>query len=85
MRLPVAILSLILAALPSAIAWGALGHRTVAYLASLSFTPESTVFVNHLLNGQDVSESSLYPDKIAHARLHFWPKSAQELIRIDWL
>lgn len=49
-----------------ALAWGSLGHRTVAYLASLYITPEATTFTNHLLNGQDISEAALFPDKVAH-------------------
>ncbi|KIW66852.1 hypothetical protein PV04_06144 [Phialophora macrospora] len=52
--------------LPSTLAWGALGHRTVAYLASLYFTPESTRFTNLLLHGQDISEAALFPDKIRY-------------------
>jgi hypothetical protein len=48
------------------LAWGSLGHRTVAYLASLYLTPEATKFTNRLLNGQDISEAALFPDKIAH-------------------
>ncbi|KAK5190798.1 hypothetical protein LTR99_003283 [Exophiala xenobiotica] len=52
--------------LPLASAWGSLGHRTVAYLASLYFTPESNVFTNTLLNGQDISEAALFPDKVRH-------------------
>ncbi|OCT51330.1 Nuclease S1 [Cladophialophora carrionii] len=52
--------------LPSTFAWGTLGHRTVAYLASLYFTPESTRFTNQLLHGQDISEAALFPDKIRY-------------------
>ncbi|KIW09839.1 hypothetical protein PV08_11940 [Exophiala spinifera] len=52
--------------LPSTQAWGSLGHRTVAYLASLYFTPQSTTFTNQLLNGQDISEAALFPDKVRH-------------------
>lgn len=48
------------------LAWGTLGHRTVAYLSSLYFTPEATRFTNHLLNGQDISEASLFPDKVRY-------------------
>lgn len=51
---------------PTTLAWGSLGHRTVAYLASLYLTPTATRFTNHLLNGQDISEAALFPDKIAH-------------------
>ena len=52
--------------LPLTTAWGSLGHRTVAYLSSLYLTPSATRFANHLLNGQDISEAALFPDKIAH-------------------
>lgn len=52
--------------LPMASAWGSLGHRTVAYLASMHFTAESTRFTNLLLNGQDISEAALFPDKVRH-------------------
>ncbi|KIY00963.1 uncharacterized protein Z520_03629 [Fonsecaea multimorphosa CBS 102226] len=60
---------LILSLLPllqPAAAWGSLGHRTVAYLASTYFTPESVRMTNHLLNGQDISEAALFPDKVRH-------------------
>ena len=43
----------------TALSWGSLGHRTVAYLASLYLTPEATKFTNQLLNGQDISEAAL--------------------------
>lgn len=68
MHLPAVLPYLFLAVLPSTIAWGSLGHRTVAYYASLSLDRDAAVFVNHLLNGQDVSEAALFPDKIAHVR-----------------
>jgi hypothetical protein len=47
-------------------AWGTLGHRTVAYLASQYFTPHSTRVTNLLLHGQDISEAALFPDKIRY-------------------
>jgi hypothetical protein len=47
-------------------AWGSLGHRTVAYLASQYFTQEATHFTNLLLHGQDISEAALFPDKIRY-------------------
>ncbi|KIW32391.1 uncharacterized protein PV07_03941 [Cladophialophora immunda] len=59
------VLSLLSLLAPTA-AWGSLGHRTVAYLASTYFTPESTRMTNHLLNGQDISEAALFPDKVRH-------------------
>ena len=59
-------MTLALALVPQCLAWGSLGHRTVAYLATLYMTPEATTFTNHLLNGQDISEAALFPDKVAH-------------------
>ena len=52
--------------LPQTTAWGSLGHRTVAYLSSLYFTPQSTHLTNLLLHGQDISEAALFPDKIRY-------------------
>jgi hypothetical protein len=53
-------------ALPTTQAWGSLGHRTTAYLSSLYFTPHTTHITNHLLHAQDISEASLFPDKIRY-------------------
>jgi len=47
-------------------AWGSLGHRTVAYLASMHFSSGSNTFSNTLLNGQDISEAALFADKVRH-------------------
>ncbi|KEF55882.1 uncharacterized protein A1O9_07462 [Exophiala aquamarina CBS 119918] len=52
--------------IPLATAWGSLGHRTVAYLASMHFSTQSNIFTNTLLNGQDISEAALFPDKVRH-------------------
>ncbi|OAL32615.1 hypothetical protein AYO20_07925 [Fonsecaea nubica] len=60
------VLSLLPLFLQPSVAWGSLGHRTVAYLASTYFTPESTHMTNDLLNGQDISEAALFPDKVRH-------------------
>jgi S1/P1 Nuclease len=49
-----------------ALSWGSLGHRTVAYLSTLYFSPTSQHFTNTLLHGQDISEAALFPDKVAH-------------------
>ncbi|KIX04575.1 uncharacterized protein Z518_05445 [Rhinocladiella mackenziei CBS 650.93] len=57
---------ILLALLPLVAGWGSLGHRTVAYLASMYFTPSSTRFTNFLLHGQDISEAALFPDKVRH-------------------
>lgn len=51
---------------PLASAWGALGHRTVAYLADLYLTPNATTLVADLLNHQDISEAALWADKIRY-------------------
>ncbi|KAL2423334.1 hypothetical protein ABEF95_006641 [Exophiala dermatitidis] len=59
--------------LPSiASAWGSLGHRTVAYLASMYFSTPATIMTNHLLNGQDISEAALFPDKVRHMPQFAW-------------
>jgi len=55
-----------LLSLPATQAWGSLGHRTTAYLASLYFTSHAIRITNKLLNGQDISEASLFPDKVRH-------------------
>ena len=46
--------------------WGALGHRTVAYIAAYYLTPNATNMVHILLNGQDISEAALWADKIRY-------------------
>ena len=46
--------------------WGALGHRTVAYLAAHYLTPEASTFVADLINHQDISEAALWADKIRY-------------------
>lgn len=61
-----AVLFVIPILLPLTTAWGSLGHRTVAYLASMHFTTRSNTFTNTLLNGQDISEAALFPDKVRH-------------------
>jgi hypothetical protein len=58
-----------------AASWGSLGHRTVAYLASLHLSPSATRWTNHLLNGQDISEAALFPDKIAHMPLFSYTRA----------
>jgi hypothetical protein len=50
--------------IPTTFCWGSLGHRTVAYLASEYLTTDATAYTTDLLNGQDISEASLWPDKI---------------------
>ncbi|RMZ77526.1 hypothetical protein DV737_g4314, partial [Chaetothyriales sp. CBS 132003] len=62
------LLLLLLACLATSVsAWGSLGHRTVAYLATLySSSSNTTHMVNSLLLGQDISEAALFADKVAH-------------------
>jgi hypothetical protein len=55
-----------LLALPTVSAWGSLAHRTVAYLSSHVYTPETSVFVSTILaneHGWDISDAALWPDK----------------------
>lgn len=66
MHLHTVLTTVLLVSAPFAAGWGSLGHRTVAYLSSLYLTDDANRFTNHLLNGQDISEAALYPDKVAH-------------------
>lgn len=51
----------------SAAAWGMLGHRTVALLASRYLLPETAVWVKGLLPGsQSMLTASTWPDYYAH-------------------
>ena len=52
--------------IPLASCWGALGHRTVAYLAAHYLTPEAATYVADLINYQDISEAALWADKIRY-------------------
>ena len=65
MHLPTPIFLLLLS-LPTTLAWGNLGHRTVAYLASMYLTTTSHHFTNTLLNNQDISTAALFADKVRH-------------------
>ncbi len=64
------ILLSLLSILQHASCWGSLGHRTVAYLAEKYLTPEGSSFLNTLLNGEDISDASLWADEIR--RTHGW-------------
>ena len=44
--------------------WGALGHRAVAYLAEQYMMPIALEYTDYLLDGEDISEASLWPDQI---------------------
>ena len=67
MVLFVLLLSL-LSLVQQATCWGALGHRTVAYLAQKYFTSEANVLVNNLLKGEDISDAALWPDEVRRSR-----------------
>lgn len=56
----------LLSLLTPVLSWGSLGHRTVAYLSTFYSNSSSHHFTNSLLNGQDISEAALFPDKVAH-------------------
>lgn len=52
---------------PSTAAWGMLGHRTVALLASRYLLPETAAWVKGLLPGsQSMVTASTWPDYYAH-------------------
>lgn len=55
-----------------ALAWGEVGHRTVAYIAYKLLTGPSQRYVDSILNysdGRDISDGAVWPD---HVR-HFYP------------
>lgn len=52
---------------PVADAWGDVGHRTVAYLASKYLSPKATALCDDLLandSGFDISDAACWADKI---------------------
>jgi hypothetical protein len=57
--------------LGSAVAWGEIGHRTVAYLAYGFLQPATQAYVDGVLaydDGRDVSDGAIWPDQIRHHR-----------------
>ena len=44
--------------------WGTLGHRTVAYLAQRYFSSGTEIYVNNLLENQDISDAAIWADII---------------------
>lgn len=66
---PLLLLLTLTTLIPPTLSWGSLGHRTVAYLASSYLTPTAETYVSTLLNNQDISEASLFPDKVRHMPL----------------
>ncbi|MCJ1443639.1 MAG: hypothetical protein MMC23_004138 [Stictis urceolatum] len=58
-------------ALPLVSAWAPLGHRTVAYLSTLSFEPSTSLFVSTVFAndvGHDISDQAVWPDLIRKER-----------------
>jgi len=50
--------------IPSVLAWGNIGHRTVAYLAEKYLDAGATTYVAALLNDQDISDAAVWPDQV---------------------
>lgn len=85
------VLSLVLSIVAPATAWGSLGHRTIAYLAQKHLNADGATFVNNLLDGEDISDASLWPDEIRHTRgwtytagWHYIGKLLSPLISLSW-
>ena len=57
-------LSLCILPLPSVLAWGNIGHRTVAYLAEMYLSPGATTYVSALLGDADISDAAVWADEV---------------------
>lgn len=57
-------LSLCILPLPCVLAWGNIGHRTVAYLAEKYLSPGATTYVSALLNDADISDAAIWADEV---------------------
>lgn len=58
---------LLLDAITSVLAWGDLGHRTVAYLAQHHLTDEAALMIADVLKnekGYDISDGAVWADRI---------------------
>ena len=66
--LPLFLTATLLSLIPHSTCWGSLGHRTVAYLATHYLTENGTAFTSFLLDGEDISEAALWPDKVRRTR-----------------
>ncbi|KAK6495237.1 hypothetical protein TWF481_003263 [Arthrobotrys musiformis] len=75
MKLPtISIAALALSSTASA--WGFLGHKTVALLASRYFLPETAVFVQtYLYRGQSILDAAVWADRYAHIPLGRYSKT----------
>ena len=59
-------------------AWGELGHRTVAYLAAMYFTPEAESLFNTLVNPTetfDISDGAVWADGFGVQHRMPWSKA----------
>jgi len=57
--------------LPGALAWGEIGHRTVAYLAYKYLQPSTRAYIDGVLayeDDRDVSDAAIWPDQIRYHR-----------------
>jgi hypothetical protein len=61
-------LSLCVLPLPCVLAWGNIGHRTVAYLAEKYLSPGATTYVSALLGDADISDAAVWPDEVRRSR-----------------
>ncbi|EWC45905.1 hypothetical protein DRE_04912 [Drechslerella stenobrocha 248] len=68
-------LGLLVPQLPTAAAWGYLGHKTVALLASRHLLPETASFVRSLLyRDQTIMDAAVWADRYAHVPLGRYSK-----------
>jgi hypothetical protein len=61
-------LSLCILPLPGVLAWGNIGHRTIAYLAEQYLSPGATTYVSALLGDADISDAALWADEVKRSR-----------------
>lgn len=47
-------------------AWGQLGHRTVALLATRFLLPETSTFIKEVLQGEGIARAAVWPDYFGH-------------------
>lgn len=70
-RVFLAYFSLCTLTLPSVLAWGNIGHRTVAYLAQKYLSPGATTYVSTLLPDTDISDAAIWADQVKrHPEFH---------------
>src|SRR4051812_46681665 len=55
-----------------ALAWGAVGHETVAYVAQSYLTPTATAWVNDLLNGASMASVATWADTYRYTSAGHW-------------